>query len=244
MNAAHRSVYVEALGEAELPWIVYLADSALLADGRMLGRLSIHVYTALPAAGGVWRSACPQARFGSTMNTALLIIDVQRALCTGNERVFGIGVVIERINSLSCRARAAAAPVVFVQHEEDEGAFRSGTEGWELADGLVTAPGDLRVRKTTPNSFHRTLLQQLLQERRVERVVICGLQTEYCVDTTLRQALSLGYRIVLASDAHSTVDGVLMAPQIIAHHNHTFRNMNSFGPVIEVKPTVDVAFDT
>jgi len=177
------------------------------------------------------------------MNTALLIIDVQRALCTGNEKVFGIGAIIDRINALSDSARASGTPVVFVQHEEDEGPFRSGTEGWELADGLVTAPGDLRVRKTTPNSFHRTELQELLQKHGVERVVICGLQTEYCVDTTLRQALALGYRVVLASDAHSTVDGVLMAAQIIAHHNHTFRNMNSFGPVMEVKPTAEVAFD-
>lgn len=178
------------------------------------------------------------------MHTALIIIDVQRALCTGDEQVFGIGAIIDRINSLSRRARAVDAPVVFVQHEEDEGAFRSGTEGWKLADGLVTAPGDLRVRKTTPNSFHRTELQKLLREREVERMAICGLQTEYCVDTTIRQALSLGYRVVLASDAHSTVDGVLMAPQIIAHHNHTFRNMNSFGPVIEVKPAAEVVFDT
>ncbi|HET7621966.1 MAG TPA: cysteine hydrolase family protein [Gemmatimonadaceae bacterium] len=177
------------------------------------------------------------------MNTALLIIDVQRALCTGDEQVYGIDAIIDRINSLSCRARAASAPVVFVQHEEDEGAFRSGTAGWELAHGLVTAPDDLRVSKTTPNSFHRTELQQLLQKRGVERVVICGLQTEYCVDTTLRQALALGYRVVLASDAHSTVDSVLMAAQIIAHHNHTFRNMNSFGPVIEVRPTAEVVFD-
>ena len=178
------------------------------------------------------------------MNTALLIIDVQRAICTGDEHVFGIGAVIDRINSLSCRARAASVPVIFVQHEEDEGPFRSGAHGWELADGLTTVTGDLRVRKTTPNSFHRTDLQQLLLERDVERVVICGLQTEYCVDTTLRQALALGYRVVLASDAHSTVDGVLMAAQIIAHHNHTFRNMNSFGPLIEVRPTAEVAFDT
>jgi nicotinamidase-related amidase len=178
------------------------------------------------------------------MNTALLIIDVQRALCTGDEQVFAIGAVIDRINSLSHRARAANVPVIFVQHEEDEGPFRSGTQGWELADGLITVTGDLRVRKTTPNSFHRTELQKLLHERGVERVVICGLQTEYCVDTTLRQALALGYRVVLASDAHSTVDGVLMAAQIIAHHNHTFRNMNSFGPLIEVRPTAEVAFGT
>lgn len=177
------------------------------------------------------------------MNTALLIIDVQRALCTGDEEVFGIDAVIDRINSLSYRARSASAPVIFVQHEEDDGPFRSGTHGWELADGLITLPGDLRVRKTTPNSFHRTELEDLLHERAVERLVICGLQTEYCVDTTIRQALSFGYRVVLASDAHSTVDGVLMAVQIIAHHNHTFRNMNSFGPLIEVRPTAEVAFE-
>ena len=176
------------------------------------------------------------------MTTALLIIDVQRALCVGEEAAFQVDAVLARINELSARARASGAPVVVIQHDDD-GPLQFGTAGWELADGLVTSADDIRVRKQTTNSFHKTDLHAVLQARQVSRVVICGLQTDFCVDTTARQALPLGYRLVLAADAHSTIDGAITAPQIIAHHNHIFRNITSFGPVIEVTPSSGVRFE-
>ena len=175
------------------------------------------------------------------MKTALLVIDMQRALCTGDHAAFDIERVTERINGLSARARAAGAPVVLVQHEEGEGRLQFGSASWQLADGLVTAVSDLRVRKTTPNSFHRTELQGQLQARGVDRLVVCGLQSDFCVDTTVRRALALGYDVVLVADGHSTLDnGVLSAEQIVAHHNATLANMTSFGARMEVAPASDV----
>jgi nicotinamidase-related amidase len=163
------------------------------------------------------------------MTAALLIIDIQHALCCGDDAAFGIESVIEKVNALSGRARASGTPVVLIQHEEDEGPLQFGSEGWALAGGLLTAAEDIRVRKRTPNSFHGTDLHQLLQE--------------FCVDTTVRQALPLGYNVTLAADAHSTTDGALRAEQVIAHHNRTLRGMTSYGPQIEVKPAADVAFE-
>jgi nicotinamidase-related amidase len=177
------------------------------------------------------------------MRTALIVIDMQRALCSGDEAAFDIERVGARINALSARARAAGAPVILVQHEEAEGPLQFGAAGWQLCDGLATAATDLRVRKTTPNSFHRTELQDLLRERGVDRLVVCGLQSDYCVDTTVRQALALGYAVALAADAHSTVDNaVLSAAQITAHHNTTFAHMTSFGPCIEVALADELRF--
>jgi nicotinamidase-related amidase len=176
------------------------------------------------------------------VTTALLIIDMQRALCSGEEAAFGIDNVIEKINALSARAREAGSPVILIQHDEDEGPLQFGSVGWALADGLCTVAEDIRLRKRTPNSFHQTELHQLLQDRGVSRVIICGLQTEFCVDTTVRQALPLGYGVTLAADAHSTADGALRAEQVIAHHNRTLRWMTSYGPRMEVKPAAEVAF--
>lgn len=177
------------------------------------------------------------------MTTALLIIDVQQALSTGDEAGFEIDRVIERINALSAEARAAGAPVVVVQHEEADGPLRFGAAGWQLADGLAVQPQDLRVRKTAPDAFHRTELHELLQSRGIDRLVVCGMQTECCVDSTVRRALALGYEIALAQDAHTTCDnGVLAAAQIIEHHNRTLRYMNSFGPRIAVAPAGELGF--
>lgn len=162
--------------------------------------------------------------------TALLVIDVQQAMCAGDDAAFDIDGVIDRINALGARARAAGAPVLLVQHEQDDGPLRFGTDGWQLAARLATRPEDLRVRKRTTDSFHQTDLLALLQARDVTDLVVCGLQSEYCVDSTVRRALSLGYQVVLVTDAHSTMDNpVLPAAQIRAHQNATLANLSSEG---------------
>jgi nicotinamidase-related amidase len=178
------------------------------------------------------------------MTTAVLVIDVQHALCTGAEAAFDITGVIGRINVIGAKARAAGAPVVLIQHEEADGPFRFGSADWQLASDIETRSDDVRVRKTTPDSFNLTELHGLLQARGMTHLVICGLQTDFCVDTTVRRALALGYEVVLVADAHSTVDnGVLSAAQIIAHHNMTLSHMTSFGPRARLTLAEEVIFD-
>ncbi|MHC8332473.1 cysteine hydrolase family protein [Pseudomonas sp. LB3P25] len=175
------------------------------------------------------------------MATALLIIDVQHALCTGEYECFEIKRVIKNINGLSTKAREAGIPVILIQHEEEGDLLQYGSEGWQLADGLETSLQDLRVRKTAPDSFYQTNLLQLLKHHDVDRLIICGLQTDYCVNATVRQALNLGSDVVLASDAHSTVDnGNLAAEEIIAEHNTALAHLT--GPVarIDVMPTNEI----
>jgi nicotinamidase-related amidase len=108
------------------------------------------------------------------MKHAQLIIDVQQALCFGAEAAFDIDRVVDRINSVSTKARVAGAPVFLIQHEETDGSLQYGTEGWQLYERLAVQPEDIRVRKTTPDSFHKTELQSLLQARNVETLVVCG----------------------------------------------------------------------
>jgi nicotinamidase-related amidase len=100
-----------------------------------------------------------------------------------------------------------------------------------LARGLEVRPEDIYLRKKATDSFHQTELHSLLQERGVTKLIICGIQSEFCVDTTTRRALALGYPVVLVADGHSTMDNaVLSAAQISAHHNITLANITSFGP--------------
>lgn len=177
------------------------------------------------------------------MKAALLVIDMQRALCTGAEAAFDIDRLLPTIDALATRARAGGVPVIFVQHEEERGPLEFGNEGWQLAAGLTVLPDDLRLRKTAADSFHQTALHAMLEERGVTALVICGLQSECCVDSTVRRALALGYDVTLAADAHSTMDnGVLSAAQISAHHNVTLRNLPSFGPRMALAPAAEIGF--
>jgi nicotinamidase-related amidase len=178
------------------------------------------------------------------MTTALLIIDVQHALCSGEYEAFESRRVIERINVVSRKTREAGGMVVVIQHESPGGPLAYGTKGWSLAAELDVQPTDICVRKQATDSFHNTDLHDILQAHGVKQLAICGLQSEFCVDTTTRRALALGYPVTLVSDAHSTMDNsVLSAAQITAHHNVTLANITSFGPRVVAIPSGEVKID-
>ncbi|UDI90891.1 cysteine hydrolase family protein [Pseudomonas sp. IAC-BECa141] len=177
------------------------------------------------------------------MTTALLIIDVQRALCAGEYECHDAKRVIDTINGLSARARKSGIPVVLIQHSEKDSPFAHGAEGWQLAEGLETAPGDVRVDKTANDSFYQTNLQKLIPREDFDRLVICGMQTDYCVNATVRQAHQLGYDVELAADAHTTVDnGNMSAEDIIAEYNKDWAHLSGSVARIDVKPAAQITF--
>lgn len=175
------------------------------------------------------------------MKSALLIIDVQQGLCEGEGQAFESAQVIARINTVARKMRLAGCPVVFIQHESGQGYLEYQTPAWQLAIGLQTELGDQYLRKTTPDSFLRTDLHALLQSMGVTDLIICGMHTEFCVDTTTRRALALGYPVTLVADGHTSAgNAVLTAAQVIAHHNATLTNISSFGPRVRAIASANI----
>lgn len=177
------------------------------------------------------------------MNSAVIVIDVQRGLFETFPRPYEAGVIVERINTLTGRARKAGIPVIFVQHEVPAGVLAYGSAGWQLAAGLEAGDLDYKVRKTTPDSFLRTNLAEILATKGVDTLVICGYATEFCVDTTTRRAAALGYAVQLVADGHTTHDKEhASAKDIRVHHNVTLENITSFGPRIAAVHSADIRF--
>lgn len=176
------------------------------------------------------------------MTQALLVVDVQRGLTEGADAAHDAAGVVARIHTLAVQARAAGVPVIFVQHEGTDGYLEHGSSDWQLAPGLGAKSTDSYLRKTTPDAFYRTDLAERLVS--VRELIICGLHSEYCVDTTTRRALALGYVVILVEDAHSTCDTPdLTAPQIVRHHNRTLTSIQSFGVRAQVLPSAEVRFE-
>jgi nicotinamidase-related amidase len=179
------------------------------------------------------------------MKSALLVIDVQRGLFDKHPRPYEADVVVDRINALAARARDAGVPVVFVHHESEGGQLDYGSESWKLEQRLRFQPGDITLRKTTPDSFLRTDLSALLAHWETTQVVICGYASEFCVDTTVRRAASLGFAVVIAADAHTTHDKPhASAATIRAHHNATLSAIESFRSVISAVDSLQISFKT
>jgi nicotinamidase-related amidase len=171
------------------------------------------------------------------MKTAVLVIDVQQGLCEGEGKAYDCEGLIAKINRITQQARAASAPVIFIQHESVSGYLEHGTPAWQLAHGLQVVASDIKIRKTTPDAFLRTSLDSVLNDHQIDHLIVCGMHTEFCVDTTTRQALARGFPVTLVSDAHTSAGNSALTPQqVIAHHNATLTNISSFGPRVVATP--------
>jgi nicotinamidase-related amidase len=153
------------------------------------------------------------------MKSALLVIDVQRDVVAN---AFRRDEVITNISGLIDRARKEDVPVIWVQHSDDE--LVKGSDGWAYVDELRMNDGEPVVPKQFGDSFEGTNLDELLQDFAVDHLVVCGVQTDACIRSTLHGALARGYNATLVSDAHTTDDCTwatppLTAEQVIAHTN-------------------------
>ena len=89
-----------------------------------------------------------------------------------------------------------------------------------MSEELDIQSRDIIIEKTSWDAFYNTKLLEVLDNDRIKELIIVGMQTEFCIDTTIRSAYSYGFFTALVSDAHSTFDSkVLTGEKIVNHHN-------------------------
>nr|WP_314482904.1 cysteine hydrolase family protein [uncultured Pseudomonas sp.] len=154
---------------------------------------------------------------------ALVVLDVQVGLVHGQEKPWRCETLLETVNGLMDKARSAGAPIFLARHVGPAGSpIAPDGALTQLAPELRLAGGEVVFEKRRPNAFIQTGLAEDLRARGVTGVVITGMKTQYCVDSTCRAARDLGFEAVLVADGHSCMDTTQMrAEQIVAHHNAT-----------------------
>ncbi len=135
-------------------------------------------------------------------NQALLIIDLQTGVCHGAQPVANLDTLIDGVNQRIARYRASQAPVIFVQHTDEDLPLHSAA--WALLPTLDAQPGDYYVDKTHANAFYHTDLGTQLQTLGVTSLEIAGAQVEFCVDTTVKMAHGLGYQLTMVPGLTTT----------------------------------------
>jgi nicotinamidase-related amidase len=174
-------------------------------------------------------------------NTALLVIDVQSGVVTGNHER---DAVVANVASLVEKARREQVPVVWVQHS-DEGLPR-GSDEWQIVPELAPSSAEPLVEKNYGDSFEDTTLETVLAGLGVGRLVVAGAQTDACIRSTLHGAFARGYDATLVSDAHTTEDqtawGAPPPDKVIAHTNLYWTYQTAPGRTAGTVKTEDVDF--
>lgn len=168
-------------------------------------------------------------------NTALLVIDFQYGLIDMVPRATRGAETLASLNQLIAHARDCGHRVLFIQHHAAD--LPRGSEAWQLHPGLQRRPDDPVIEKTACDSFLDTSLRQYLDSEEIENLWVGGYASDFCVDTTVRRAASLGYAVTVVADAHTCKDRPhASGDTLVAHLNWLWANMDVPGNPIRVLP--------
>ncbi|MFC3886180.1 cysteine hydrolase family protein [Bacillus songklensis] len=152
--------------------------------------------------------------------TALLLIDVQNDYFPGGK------MELDRSEETACNAkkvldhfRRKKLSILHIQHlSTREGAnfFLPDTNGCEFHELVIPQEDEFIIQKHFPNSFRDTGLLSTLKKKNVQHLVIAGMMSHMCVDSTVRAAFDLGFRCTVIEDACTTRDLSLYEKQIPA----------------------------
>ena len=144
------------------------------------------------------------------METALLIIDIQNEYFAGGANpLVGADKAAANASKMIDFFRAKNLPVIFIQHfatNPNAKFFVPGTQGAEFEYGVRPRVGEKIIPKHFPNAFRETPLHEYLQAMGIKHLVVCGMMTHMCVDSTVRAAKDLGYECKVIGDACATCD--------------------------------------
>ena len=136
------------------------------------------------------------------VKTAFIIIDVQNILV---ETGFETEKLLEKIAYLQDQARKQQIEIIYMQHIETPEALTS--EDWQLSPLLKRQENEKVFQKRYNSMFKETGLKEYLDQQGIQQLVLCGMQTEYCVDTSVKVGFEYGYKLVIPEGAVTTFDG-------------------------------------
>ncbi|MFH2118513.1 MAG: isochorismatase family cysteine hydrolase [Candidatus Paceibacterota bacterium] len=170
-------------------------------------------------------------------NAAILIVDMQRdfldsdgKLAESGQDISMMQATIDPIKELITKARRKGLPIIFTQmidglkYRDEVGKYRfsfkekqeqkicvlEGTAGTELI-GILPQDQDTVIVKHNYDSFHETELENLLKEKNIKTLIIVGVKTNACVETTIRTAYHDGYFVIVPEECVASDD-------VDAHH--------------------------
>ena len=139
----------------------------------------------------------------------LIVIDMQKALMV--DELYNFAGLVENVKALIAAARENGVELVYVQHDAGAGTgFSVGDEAFEIADAVAPEAGERVFVKKASSAFTNRDFAKYLEEAKDETLMIVGLQTNFCIDATVKSAFERGYHVIVPEGCNSTFDNNYM----------------------------------
>lgn len=169
----------------------------------------------------------------------LLVVDVQTALI--NEHPYNEQKVIENIKRLISVARENETEVIYVQHDDGVGSdLEQGTDGWQVFEEIAPNHNEKIFEKHYNSAFLKTDLKAYLDSKQITTIILVGLQTEYCINTTCTSAFEFGFKLIIPEETNTTFDNEYLSGQkLYEYYNYKIWNKR-FATVLSVDEVTEL----
>jgi nicotinamidase-related amidase len=168
---------------------------------------------------------------------ALLVVDIQIALM--NEHPYNETTFIENTKQLIALFRKNNIPVIYVQHDGGAGdELERGLEGWKIYSEIAPLEGEVVVDKCYNSSFRQTTLKSELSKLQAQNIVLCGMQTEHCIDATCKAAFEHGYNVTIIKGTTTTFDNDFASGEKLSQYYEEKIWNNRYAKVIPMQEIV------
>ncbi|MBQ7147285.1 MAG: isochorismatase family protein [Pseudobutyrivibrio sp.] len=139
----------------------------------------------------------------------LLVIDIQKGIT--DSRLYNFEGFLRDTRKIIDAARTNNVEVIYVQHDDGPGTgFSVGDVDFEIADQVAPDKSDKVYFKTINSCFGNKELAQYLQAQEDKRLMIVGLQTNFCIDASVKSAFERGFQVIIPAGTNSTFDNDYM----------------------------------
>ncbi|SDB64168.1 cysteine hydrolase family protein [Butyrivibrio sp. INlla16] len=139
----------------------------------------------------------------------LIVIDIQKGIT--DERLYNFSGFIKNVTNIIDAARKNNVEVIYVQHDDGPGTgFSIGDKDFEIADQVAPRENEKIFIKTVNSCFGNAELADYLSDSGVKDLMIVGLQTNFCIDASVKSAFERGYRVIIPEGTNSTFDNDYM----------------------------------
>lgn len=168
----------------------------------------------------------------------LLVIDTQKLIT--NAELYRFETFTINVKKLIAAARENGIEVIYVRHDDGDGnELTKGTEGYEIYEEFAPDANEKVFDKTVNSAFKNTGLLEYLQGKNEKDIIITGLQTDYCIDASVKCAFEHGFHVIVTAYANTTVDNSFMTGEESYHYHNEFMWKGRYAECISVDETIE-----
>lgn len=169
----------------------------------------------------------------------LLIVDTQNLIM--NHDLYEFETFVYRIKTLIKEARNNNIEVIYVRHDDGVGQkLTKGALGYEIYEEFQPMPNERVFDKNVNSAFRDTGLLEYLHEKGEDTIIIVGLQTDYCIDATVKCGFEHGLKMIVPANTNSTFDNAYMTAEKSYRYYNEFMWNGRYAECISFEKTLEL----